>query len=72
MLWDNGAKNLYRVGFEGMVSTQCSLHAHIAWEKNISEIIEIFFCFLCEVVYQIQIVQFIDLKIVYAYVDKGV
>lgn len=21
VLWDNGAKNLYRVGFEGMVST---------------------------------------------------
>lgn len=28
VLWDNGAKNLYRVGFEGMVSAHTQTHAH--------------------------------------------
>lgn len=30
VLWDNGAKNLYRVGFEGMVST----HTHTHWVSH--------------------------------------
>jgi len=25
VVWDNGAKNLYRVGFEGMVSVVCAV-----------------------------------------------
>lgn len=32
VVWDNGAKNLYRVGFEGMVSV--ALHVTVKSESN--------------------------------------
>lgn len=35
VIWDNGAKNLYRVGFEGMVSVNINVY-----NKNLSFIVK--------------------------------
>lgn len=33
IIWDNGTKNLYRVGFEGMVSDLVGMHSGV-WSNN--------------------------------------